>query len=75
MQACDVCGNHYDRAFEVRLGGQTFVFDCFECAIHRVAPVCQHCGCRVIGHGVDSGDRVFCCDHCRRAGDRAAAAG
>jgi len=39
-------------------------FDSFECAIHAVAPVCEHCGCRVIGHGVEAEGRIFCCAHC-----------
>jgi hypothetical protein len=34
MAVCDVCGNDYDKAFEVRAGGATHVFDSFECAIH-----------------------------------------
>lgn len=61
---CEVCGNHYDKAFEVRVGGDTHVFDCFECAIHRIAPVCEHCGCKVIGHGHEADGRFFCCAHC-----------
>lgn len=64
MAACEVCGNEYDRAFEVRMAGQSHTFDSFECAIHRLAPTCGHCGCRVIGHGVEAGDQVFCCAHC-----------
>jgi hypothetical protein len=27
MAVCDVCGNDYDRSFEVRRDGETFVFD------------------------------------------------
>jgi hypothetical protein len=38
--------------------------DSFECAIQKIAPVCEHCRCRVIGHGVEHGDRIFCCAHC-----------
>ena len=64
---CEVCGNDYDKAFVVVLAGETFVFDSFECAIHRLAPVCGHCGCRVIGHGVESRGTVFCCAHCAEA--------
>ena len=65
MATCDVCGNDYDKAFEVRtVDGQTRTFDSFECAIHAVAPVCSHCGCRIIGHGVESDGRIFCCAHC-----------
>jgi hypothetical protein len=61
---CEVCGNGYDKPLEVRLHGATHVFDCFECAIHALAPACAHCGCRVIGHGVEIGGRIFCCAHC-----------
>lgn len=32
----------------------THVFDSFECAIHRLAPVCEHCGCKIIGHGLQA---------------------
>jgi hypothetical protein len=26
--------------------------------------VCEHCRYRVIGQGVEHGDRIFCCAHC-----------
>jgi hypothetical protein len=29
-----------------------------------LAPSCEHCGVRVIGHGVEAGGRFFCCAHC-----------
>ncbi|MDQ4018586.1 MAG: hypothetical protein M3188_01975 [Actinomycetota bacterium] len=65
MARCDVCGNEYDKAFEVRpAGGGSHTFDSFECAIHMLAPTCEHCGCRVIGHGVETDGRIFCCAHC-----------
>jgi Rieske Fe-S protein len=64
MARCDVCGNDYDKAFEVRIGGATHTFDSFECAIHALAPSCVHCGCKVIGHGVEANGRIFCCAHC-----------
>ncbi len=48
---CEVCGNGYDKAFEVLASGRRHVFDSFECAIQALAPRCAHCGCRVIGHG------------------------
>jgi len=41
----------YDKTFEVRRNDETHVFDSFECAIHALAPVCEDCGCKVIGHG------------------------
>ena len=64
---CEVCGNEYHMAFEVITAGQRHVFDCFECAIHALAPVCEHCGCRVIGHGVEAQGKFFCCGHCAQA--------
>jgi Rieske Fe-S protein len=65
MATCEVCGNDYDKAFEVRTAdGQTRTFDSFECAINAVAPQCEHCGCRIIGHGVEADGRMFCCAHC-----------
>jgi hypothetical protein len=64
--ACEVCGNEYEMAFEVRAQGAVHVFDSFECAIHALAPVCEHCACRVIGHGVQANGRFYCCAHCAR---------
>jgi hypothetical protein len=58
------CGNDYDKSFEVTIGGATHVFDSFECAIHAVAPTCEHCKCHIIGHGVEADGRIFCCAHC-----------
>ena len=46
MPICEVCGNDYDKAFEVRAESGTHVFDSFECAIHALTPTCAHCGCR-----------------------------
>jgi hypothetical protein len=69
MAACAVCGNEYDKAFEVRHQGGTHTFDSFECAIHMLAPTCAHCGCKVIGHGVEVDGTMYCCAHCaHRAG-------
>jgi Rieske Fe-S protein len=64
MARCDLCGNDYDKAFEVRLAGQTHTFDSFECAIHALAPTCAHCGCKIIGHGVEAEGKFYCCAHC-----------
>ncbi len=65
MARCAVCGNDYDKAFSVTLPGQEArTFDSFECAIHMLAPTCEHCGCKVIGHGIEADGRFFCCAHC-----------
>jgi hypothetical protein len=61
---CETCGNNYDKAFEVVLDGARHVFDCFACAIHALAPSCAHCGCTIIGHGVETGNALYCCAHC-----------
>ncbi len=64
MAVCTVCGNDYDKSFEVSAAGKTYTFDSFECAIHALAPVCHHCGCRVIGHGTEAQGVIYCCAHC-----------
>ena len=66
MSKCEVCGNDYDKALTIVLAGQQHNFDCFECAIHALAPVCGHCGCKVIGHGVEHQKTIFCCAHCAK---------
>jgi hypothetical protein len=67
MAQCEVCGNEYDKAFEVVMAGETHTFDSFECAIHALAPRCGHCGCQVLGHGVEACGQVFCCVKCAEA--------
>ena len=61
---CEVCGNTYDKAFSVEMRGESHVFDCFECAIHALAPRCEHCQCAIIGHGIEHDDAMYCCAHC-----------
>lgn len=70
MAQCEVCGNDYDKSFEVVKAGSRHVFDSFECAIHKLAPVCDQCGCRIIGHGVEADGVFYCCANCaRRSGE------
>ncbi len=66
MATCDVCGNDYDKPFTVTQGDRSMTFDSFECAIHAMAPSCAHCGCRIIGHGVETDAAMFCCANCAR---------
>jgi hypothetical protein len=66
MARCEVCGNDYDKTFQVVRGSDTHTFDSFECAIHALAPICAHCGCRVIGHGVEAAGTFYCCAHCAK---------
>jgi hypothetical protein len=40
------------------------VFDSFECAIHALAPTCEYCGVKVIGHGVEANGSFYCYAHC-----------
>jgi hypothetical protein len=72
MARCETCGNEYDKAFVVTLAGQPHTFDSFECAIHTLAPSCAHCGCKVVGHGVEANGVFYCCAHCANASGVAA---
>jgi hypothetical protein len=64
MARCDQCGNDYDKTFEVKVADETYTFDSFECAIQKLAPICPHCDCRIIGHGVEQNEIIYCCAHC-----------
>jgi hypothetical protein len=67
MAVCDTCGNDYDKAFTVSWGdGESATFDSIECAAAKVAPECGRCGIRVLGHGVEADEGIFCCAHCAR---------
>ena len=67
MGVCATCGNTYDKTFDVTIADRMHTFDSFEFAIHLVAPRCVHCGCAVIGHGVESDGVIYCCAHCAEA--------
>jgi hypothetical protein len=67
MAICEVCGNDYDKAFQVQMDGTTHTYDSFECAIHALAPRCAQCGVRVTGHGLEKQGSIFCCGHCAGA--------
>ena len=66
MKACECCGNTYDKAFEITIGGTVHVFDSFQCAIQTLAPRCVHCKVPIIGHGMEARGQYFCCAHCAR---------
>jgi hypothetical protein len=66
-RTCEVCGNDYDKAILIVQNGTRHVFDCFECAIHALAPTCAHCGCRILGHGMEHDGAMYCCAHCAEA--------
>ena len=61
---CDHCGNDYEKAFQVTMAGKTSTFDSFECAIQAMAPTCEHCRVRIVGHGMEKAGKMFCCAHC-----------
>lgn len=65
MARCELCGNEYDKSFDVIMpGASRHTFDSFECAIQVLAPECAHCGCRIIGHGMEANGTMYCCAHC-----------
>ena len=66
MAICEVCGNDYDKAFQVTRNGETHTFDSFECAVNMMAPRCAHCDTRILGHGVEDDGTMYCCVHCAR---------
>lgn len=66
-EPCAGCGNRYDKSFQIIANGDRYTFDCFECAIHVLAPRCARCGIRIIGHDLESNGAFYCCDHCARA--------
>ena len=73
MAVCEVCGNDYRLSFEVHAAGAVHVFDSFECSIHRLAPICENCGVKVVGHGVEADGVFYCCASCARQGGPASA--
>lgn len=66
LSKCEVCGNEYYKCLEIRINGEAHIFDSFECAIHALAPHCVHCGCQIIGHGVEAEGLFYCSAHCSR---------
>src|SRR5919109_639554 len=64
IQTCETCGNEYDKPLEIVMNGISHYFDSFECAIQALAPTCEHCGCRIIGHGVEADGALYCGAHC-----------
>lgn len=74
MATCDVCGNEYDKTFTLTQGDRTGTFDSFECAAHAMAPTCARCGCRILGHGVEAGEQIYCCaNYARQSGEHSLA--
>ncbi|WP_374029055.1 hypothetical protein [Bdellovibrio bacteriovorus] len=67
MKKCESCGNEYEDVFEVKFqNGTSHWFDSFECAAHKLAPTCLHCGVKILGHGVQVEEKIYCCASCSR---------
>lgn len=66
MATREVCGNGYDKSFEIVRLGRSMVFDNLERGIHALAPTCAHCECHIIGHGLEADGRFFCCANCAK---------
>ena len=66
MAKCEVCGNEYYLTFDIVRDGTSYTFDSFECAIHKLAPTCDHCGCKILGHGIEADGTFYCCAHCAK---------
>ena len=64
MARCETCGNDYDKAFKVIMADVSHTFDSFECAVQALAPICSQCGCKILGHGIESNGDMYCCVHC-----------
>ena len=64
---CEVCGNDYDKVFEIIVAGRRHVFDSFECAIHALSAVCEHCRRKTVPQGFDPGARFYCSPGCAQA--------
>ena len=64
---CEVCGNDYDQALTITVGDESHVFDCFECAVEKLAPRCSTCETPIIGHGLQASASLYCCAHCAKA--------
>jgi len=66
IQQCEVCGMDCEAPLELGFRGRVGIFDSFECAIHAMAPCCERCHCRIIGHSIESKGQLYCCSHCAR---------
>jgi Zn finger protein HypA/HybF involved in hydrogenase expression len=67
MGTCTVCGNDSTRTFDIMYEGGILTFDSFQCAIHRLAPMCSHCDCLILGRIVESEAAIYCCALCAQS--------
>jgi hypothetical protein len=67
MSRCELCGSECDEPLQVVVAGKSHIFDCLECAIYSLAPLCPYCGCRVTSRGTEQNGRVYCGAHCAKS--------
>jgi hypothetical protein len=66
LARCDTRGYDYDKSFQIVMSGRTQTFDSSELAIQSLAATCAHCGCRILGRGVEEKGSIYCCAHCAK---------
>jgi hypothetical protein len=57
VAVCEVCGNEYDKPFQVWRNGPLMKFDRIECAIQVMRPACT---ADIMGRGIEVGAEMFC---------------
>jgi hypothetical protein len=67
VSACIVCHHENDKNFTIKINNKIYTFDCFECAIYKLAPCCARCHCTIIGHGITANRLLYCGEDCVRA--------
>jgi hypothetical protein len=65
MPKCEICGReHDDKPSELYATAERRTSESLSKAGQDIGHVCAHCQCQVIGHGVTTGGRVYCCPQC-----------
>lgn len=64
IQKCDHCGKPHQEFLKVVMAEKTYTFDCFDCAIQTLAPICPQCHCRIIGVGYERNHLKYCSREC-----------
>ena len=68
MSKWDVYKYDDDKAFTITIQNNSYVVDCFEFVLHKLAPFCGRYECRVIGHGIYTPTLTYCSNYCAAAG-------
>ena len=64
MAICEVCGNEYDKPFQVWRNGRLMKFDRVDCAIKVMRPACAGCGAHIMGRSIEVDREMFCSLSC-----------